>query len=569
MYIDIVPNRNSPPAILLRRSVRDGKKVTKETIANLSELSIEQAQAIRQILKGNPLTTPEECFDIVRSKSHGHVDAVLIAMQKLGFDKLLNSRPSKERDLVKAMVVNRILNPESKLAFSRSWEHSTLGELVDVGSATEDDLYAAMDWLYSRQAVIEKKLAKRHLCKDSRVLYDLSSSYFEGTRCPLGKRGYSRDKKRGKLQVNYGLLSDERGCPISIEAYPGNTVDSTTLLPQVEKLKNDFGLESLTIVGDRGMITETQITELKKQSGVDWITALKSGAIRKIMEHDAIQMTLFDEMNLFEFSFDDYPDERLVACRNPELAEHRKKTRNDLLEATKNELEKIKKMVTAGRLKEEDKIGLRTGRVINKFKMAKHFLLEIEEGKFEYTIDLKSVEKEAQLDGIYVIRYSSRFINPIHGEEAVRHYKSLTKVERAFRSIKTVDLEVRPIRHYSESRVKTHLFICMLAYYVKWHMMEAWRPLLFADEELELKSTADPVFPAQRSLSAEQKAFTKKAPDGRPVHSFQTLLKELATITRNTCKQQGDRNTDATFVVDTQRTKYQNEAFKLLKLITV
>lgn len=568
MYIDIVPNRKSPPAILLRESVRQGTKIVKRTLANLSSLSLRQAQLIRQILKGDPLVAPEACFDILSSKAHGHVDAVLLAMRKLGFDNLIATRGSKERDLVVAMIASRILYPQSKLAFSRSWENSTLGERLGIEGVNEDALYAAMDWLYERKDNIEKKLAKRHLSVGDRVLYDLSSSYFEGTQCPIAKRGYSRDQKKGKLQVNYGLLTDERGCPISISVFAGNTSDSTTLLPQVERLQTDFELESVIIVGDRGMISEVQLKVLRERAGVDWITALKSGAIRKLYNEHAIQLTLFDERNLFEFTHADFPGERLIACRNPELAQHRHKTRTSLLEATTQALTKIQGMVAKGTLKEADKIGVRVGRVINQYKMAKHIKLDIAEGRFGFEIDTDRVSKEAELDGVYVIRSSldkeARTANNI-----VLDYKSLSQVERAFRSIKTTDLEVRPIYHYNEQRVRTHLLICMLAYYVKWHMMEAWRALLFADEALAEKRERDPVAPAKRSDSAEEKVRSKKRANGLPVHSFQSLLDQLKTIVRNTCRRRDADALESSFVIDTQLTQTQRDAYQLLKKIKV
>ncbi len=566
MYIDVVPNRKSPPAILLRESVRDGKKIIKRTIANLSSLSLEQAQLIRQILKGEPLVAPEACFDIVKSKAHGDVDAVLLTMRKLGFNNLIASRSSKERDRVVAMVASRILNPESKLAFSRSWENSTLGETLGIESASEDDLYAAMDWLYERQDIIEKKLAKRHLSPGDHVLYDLSSSYFEGKQCPLGKRGYSRDQKKGKLQVNYGLLTDGRGCPVSLSVFPGNTSDATTFLPQVERVQNDFGLESVILVGDRGMISEVQLKVLRERSGVDWITALKSGAIRKLCDEQAIQLALFDERNLFEFTHADFPGERLIACRNPELAYHRSKTRVSLLEATTAALTKVQGMVQKGTLKGTGKIGLRTGRVINHYKMAKHFKLDITETTFSFAIDAESVRKEADLDGLYVIR-SSLEKEKRSANDIVLDYKSLSQVERAFRSIKTTDLKVRPIYHYDEKRVRTHLFICMLAYYVKWHMMEAWRPLLFADEAQEEKRERDPVAPAKRSNHAEKKVRSKKLAEGSPVHSFQSLLSHLKSIVRNTCKRRDADTSEPCFVMDTQPTERQQKAYQLLKKV--
>ncbi|VAX14583.1 Mobile element protein [hydrothermal vent metagenome] len=565
MYIDIVPNRKSPPAILLRESIRQGKKIVKRTIANLSSLSIEQAQGIRRILKGEQLVQPEAHFDILSSRAHGHVDAVLFTIRKLRLDKLIATRRCKERDLVIAMIASRILGPESKPALSRSWENTTLGELLEVEKADEDELYAAMDWLYERQERIENKLAKRHLQEGGRVLYDLSSSYFEGTQCPLAERGYSRDQKKGKLQVNYGLLTDDRGCPVSISVFPGNTSDSTTLLPQVERLQDAFNLKSVVLVGDRGMISQKQVDELKGHSGMDWITALKTGAIRKLMDAEAIQLTLFDERNLFEFTHQDFPGEKLVACRNPELAYRRKHKREALLKATTEALEKIQGMIARGRLKETDKIGVRVGRVINQHKMAKHFKLEIVDNQFSFEVDAEKVKAEAALDGIYVIRTS--VTDGMSAEDVVRHYKALSQVERAFRSIKTMDLDVRPIHHYQEQRVRAHLFLCMLAYYVKWHMMEAWRPLLFADEDQQAKQERDPVAPAKRSVEAESKVQSKQLPDGSPVHSFQSLLRNLATIVRNICQSRDTEAITPAFTIDTQRTQNQQKAFQLLKAI--
>ena len=566
MYIDIVPNRKSPPAILLRESVRQGKKIVKRTIANLSDLTIEQAYAIRMILKGEKLVAPEEHFDILRSAAHGHVDAVLLTIRKLGLDKLIASRRSPERDRVIAMIVSRILCPQSKRALTRDWENTTLGESLDVGDASDDDLYAAMDWLIERQEGIEARLAARHLQTGGRVLYDLSSSYFEGKQCPLAERGYNRDQKKGKLQVNYGLLTDDRGCPVSISVFSGNTSDSQTLMPQVKRLQDKFNLTSVVLVGDRGMISQKQIDELKEHDGVKWITALKTGAIRKLVDVGSIQMTLFDERNLFEFVHPDFPGEKLVACRNPDLAYRRKQKREALLKATTEALEKVQLMVARGYLKDADKIGLRVGRVINQYKMAKHFNLEISEKLFNFNINNEQVDEEAALDGIYVIR--AALDDKLSAEDAVRHYKSLSQVERAFRSIKTMDLEVRPIRHYQEERVKAHLFICMLAYYVKWHMMEAWRPLLFADEDQQAKLTRDPVAPAVRSSGAQEKIQHKKRPDGTPVHSFQSLLRNLATIVRNTCCQSKETDTSF-FTIDTQPTPSQTEAFRLLREIKV
>jgi transposase len=567
MYIDIVPNRKSPPAILLRESTRQGKKIVKRTLANLSSLSIAQAESIRRILKGEKLVKPEEYFDILRSPAHGHVDAVLVTIRRLGLDKIIGSRRSKERDLVVAMIASRILCPQSKLALTRDWGNTTLGELLGVEEADDEALYAAMDWLYERQDAIEKRLAARHLQEGGRVLYDLSSSYFEGEKCPLAALGYSRDKKKGKLQVNYGLLTDDRGCPVSISAFSGNTTDPKTLMPQVERLQGAFNLKSVVLVGDRGMISQKQVDELKGQAGVEWITALKTGAIRKLMDAQAIQLTLFDERNLFELAHPDFPGEKLVACRNPELAHRRKYKREDLLKATSEELVKVQGMIERGYLKDAEKIGVRIGKVINRYKMAKHFKLEIAESQFSFEIDTEKVNAEAALDGIYVIRTSLG--KELSAADTVRHYKALSQVERAFRSIKTMDLEVRPIRHYQEQRVRTHLFLCMLAYYVKWHMMEAWRPLLFADEEQQAKQTRDPVAPAKRSAAAEEKAKSKQLPDGSPAHSFQTLLRNLASIVRSTCRSKDADAGTPTFIIDTQQTPNQKKAFQLLKEIKV
>jgi transposase len=564
MYIDIVPNRKSPPAILLRESIRRGEKIVKRTLANLSSLSIDQAQAIRRVLKGEKLVQPEKHFTILNSRSHGHAEAVLLTIRRLGLDKLIFSRRCKERDLVIAMIASRIVCPQSKLALTRDLEHTTLGESLGVEGVDEDDLYGAMDWLYKRQAGIEKRLAGNHLQEGGRVLYDLSSSYFEGRKCPLAARGYNRDQKKGKLQVNYGLLTDDRGCPVSISVFPGNTSDSKTLMPQIEKLQKDFKLKSVVLVGDRGMITQKQIDDIKELEGMEWITALKTGSIRKLMNGGVIQLTLFDERNLFELTHPDFPKEKLVACRNPELAYRREYKRAALLKATTEALEKIQGMIERGYLKDMDKIGVRVGRVINKYKMAKHFKLEIKENKFCFEIDEEKVSEEAALDGIYVIRTS---LEELPAADAVRHYKSLSQVERAFRSIKTMDLEVRPINHHLEKRVRMHLFLCMLAYYVKWHMMEAWRPLLFTDEDQQAKRTRDPVAPAQRSARAEEKVQSKRLTDGSIAHSFQTLLRNLATIVRNTCRSRDAEAGMSSFTIDTQLTQKQREAFQLLKEI--
>jgi hypothetical protein len=568
MHIDVVPNRNSSPAYLLRESYRDGGKVKKRTLANLSSLPIEQIERIRQILRGEQLAPVDTLFKAVGSAHHGHVQAVLSAMKRLGFDTLLSSRPCRERDLVVAMVAARILKPHSKLATTRWWKVTTLPEILGVSDATEDDLYGAMDWLLARQERIEKKLAARHLRENGLVLYDLTSSYFEGTTCPLAALGHSRDGIKGKLQVNYGLLAAPGGCPVSVSVYDGNTGDPTTLLEQVTKVRDAFGIKNLVLVGDRGMITQKQIDSLKDIEGVDWISALKTGGIRELLRSGALQMGLFDERNLFELTHPGFPGERLIACRNPELARMRAAKRQDLLLATTQELDKAKKMVEKGRLNGKDKIGVRVGRVINKYKMAKHLALVIDDQRFDYEIRQDQVAAEAALDGIYVIR-TSLPKERVSAPDAVRSYKSLSDVERAFRSLKSIDLLVRPIRHRLEDRVRAHIFLCMLSYYVEWHMLEAWRPLLFADEDQVAKAKRDPVAPAKRSDEALRKAATHSLGDGTPAHSFRTLLDELACIVRNMCHRVGADPSEPTFLMTTTPNSRQARALALLDAIRV
>ncbi len=566
MYIDIVPNRKSPPAILLRESVREGNKITKRTLANLSSLSIEQAEAIRAVLKGQTMAPVEEVFEVVRSRSHGGVQAIGSAMKRLRLATLLDRKRSPERDRVLAMIASRVLNPQSKLATARSWEHSTLGEWFGVEEADEDELYGAMDWLLERQEAIERRLAKRHLSEGARALYDLSSSYVEGVCCPLAKRGYSRDGKKGKLQVNYGLLTDARGCPVSLSVFEGNTSDSVTLLEQVDKLQSAFALNEVILVGDRGMISQKQVDALGEYEGVRWITALKSGAIRKLLNAGAIQMDLFDERNLAEVVHEDFPGERLIVCRNPQLAKLRTHKRRELLAATCDELAVVQRMVAGGRLKDKEKIGVRVGRVLNKYKMAKHFILQIDTAHFAFEIDELQVAEEAALDGLYVIRTSVP-AEQLSDEAAVRHYKDLSQVEAAFRRLKSNDLEIRPIRHYSDKRVRAHLFLCMLAYYVQWHMNEAWRSLLFADEDLQRRAQRDPVAPASRSDSAQEKLTSKRLSDTSPAHSFRTLLNELATLVRNTCRRKNTEAQEAGFQLDTRPNTKQQEALRLIDAI--
>jgi len=568
MHIDIVPNRNSRPAYLLRESVREGKRVRKRTLANLSSLSDEQIFAIRAVLRGDPMQSPAERFEVVASKAHGAAHAVRVAMRRLELPKLLGSRPSPERDLVLAMVASRILAPHTKLATTRWWHTTTLAEDFGVAGADEDDLYAAMDWLLERQEAIQKKLAARHLSPGGMVLYDLSSSYFEGSCCPLGKLGYNRDGKRGLLQVNYGLLTDARGCPVAVSVHEGNVADSQTLMPQIKRLREDFGIEQLVMVGDRGMISSKAIEELRDTEGIAWITALKSASIRVLVEQGQLQLGLFDERNLIEFASPDYPGERLVACRNPQLARLRAHKREALLCATEANLAKIKSQVEATKLKGRDKIGVRVGKVIDQYKMAKHFDLSIEDNSFAFARKVEHITAEAALDGIYIIRTS---VSPaqMDAPQCVRNYKALSNVERAFRSLKTIDLKVRPIHHRTADRVRAHIFLCMLAYYVEWHMREAWRELMFADEDQQAKQQRDPVAPAVRSAAAQLKARTRILANGSPAHSFRTLVEELNTIVRNTCRAPSDQASSGNFTIDTTPNDKQRRALELLKTITV
>jgi transposase len=568
MHIDGVPNRTSRPTYLLRESYREGKKVRKRTLANLSALSDEQIEAIRAVLAGQSVRPIEQLWQTIRSRPHGAVQAVRVAMQKLGFESLIASRSSPERDAVCAMVAARILSPHTKLATTRWWHTTTLPEEFGVGAVDENDLYAAMDWLLERQSTIQKKLAARHLSEGALALYDLSSSYFEGRCCPLAKIGYSRDGKRNTLQVNYGLLTNRAGCPVAISVYEGNTADAKTLPEQVARLREDFGLERLVLVGDRGMISHKAIDSLRELPGLAWITALKSAQIRALVHSGALQLGLFDERNLFEFAHPDYPDERLIACRNAELGRRRAHKREALLVATEKELEKVRTRIENGSLTGRDKIGVRVGKVVNKYKVAKLFALTIEEDRFEFHRLAEQVAAEAALDGIYIIR-SSVPKKHMDSAEAVRSYKALTQVERAFRSMKTIDLHIRPIHHWLETRVRAHIFLCMLAYYVEWHMREVWRELLFADEDLKRKTRRDPVAAAQRSAAALQKVATHTLEDGSPAHSFRTLLQELSTIVRNTCLPSAGASVSLTFQMTTLPNPTQQRALQLLQSITV
>ena len=551
---------------LLRRSYREDGTVKNETLGNLSHLPESLIEIIRRSLQGETFVPLAQAFEITRSRPHGHVQAVALAMQRLGLASLIASQPCRERELVLAMVASRIVEPHTKLATTRWWHTTTLAEDFGVAEATEDELYAAMDWLLARQDRVQKKLASRHLHEDGLVLYDLSSSYFEGVTCPLAKRGYSRDGRVGSLQVNYGLLTDQRGCPVAVSVHEGNTADSATFMPAVHKLREDFGIERLVMIGDRGMVSQKAIDELQDSDGVGWITALKSVSIRALVEQGQLQMGLFDQRNLLELSSPDYPGERLVACRNDALAKLRAHKREDLLCATKQALQAIQLRVEAGKLKGQDLIGVRVGKIINRYKVAKHFELHITDASLSWARRAHSITSEAALDGLYIIR-TCLPPEQMDAPQCVRNYKALANVERAFRSIKTVDLKVRPIHHRLAARVRSHIFLCMLAYYVQWHMREAWRELTFADTELQDKATRDPVAPAKRSQKALAKAKAKShaLEDGTPAHSFGTLMADLSGVVRNTCSTPGAGADAPTFEITTTANASQLRALKLIQ----
>lgn len=572
MYVATIPNRGAKPTIIIREGYRENGKVKNRTIANISHWPKEKIEALRLVLKGKKLAEVDKLFEKLESKHHGHVQAVLKVIDLLGLDKLISAKHCPERDIIVAVIVARLCSPDSKLAMTRWWNDTTLPDLLGLEGVDEKDIYQSMDWLLERQGRIEKKLAKRHLSDGDMVLYDLTSSYFEGVTCPLAKLGKSRDRKRNTLQVNYGLMASREGCPVSVSVFEGNTGDPTTLMEQARKAREDFGIDEMVMVGDRGMISQKQIDELKTMDGIAWITALKSGAIRKLSKAGVLQMDLFDERNIFELTHEDFPGERLVACRNQALGRKRKHKRDSMLEATVAELEKIRTMLKRGTLKKEertkDKIGVRVGKIINKYKMAKHIVLDIDDNSLDFKINKESVAAEAALDGIYIIR-TSLPKDKMDADEAVRSYKNLTNVERAFRSLKSIDLMVRPIRHRTEDRVKAHIFVSMLAYYVQRYMLEALRPLLFADEDQEAKKTRDPVKPSKRSRKALEKIKTKKLDDGTVVHSFKTLLHHMSTITRDLCRQSTQGDSSNTFTIDTTPNDKQQQVLDLLSQISL
>ena len=571
MYIETVANRNSPPCILLRESFRQEGKVKHRTLANLTDWPKPIVAGLRLLLKGHPpsSTVSSESFRITRSLPHGHVQAVLEVVRALGLDRLLGAKLSPERNLALAMIVARLLEPGSKLATARSLDCHTLSSTLAQechleGSIHENELYAALDWLVSRQARIENALAARHLEEGCLVLYDLTSSYLEGKCCELARLGFNRDGKKGKLQIEYGLLCNREGCPVAVEVFEGDTADPMTLGSQIKKMRERFGLKQVVIVGDRGMITQARIDqELRGIEGLGWIGALRSSQIAGLLQEGTIAPSLFDDKNLAEISSPDFPDERLIACRNPFLAQYRTTKREALLSATEVELQKIALATKREKraLRGKAKIALRVGRLIEKFKMAKHFILEIEEDAFGWKRNETKIAEEAALDGMYVVR-TSVDQSKLSASCAVERYKDLGSVEQAFRCFKSVDLKVRPIHHRLEGRVRAHVFLCMLAYYLEWHMRKALAPMLFAEEGLR-GPREDVVSPKKPSPNATRKARTKKTLDGDPVHSFQTLLADLSTIVRNSITP--NLEGAPAWQQETEPSALQQRAFDLLK----
>ena len=570
MYIEAVPNRNSPPAILLRETYRQEGRIRKRTLCNLSHWPTAHVEGLRGVLRGGTvIPAGHDAFTVTRSLPHGHVAAALGTARKIGLDRILGPDGNRCRDLVLALLVGRILEPTSKLAAARALSPATaassLGEVLGLGAVDDDELYAALDWLLERQPAIETTLARRHLTTGTLVLYDVSSSYMEGSCCPLAKRGYSRDGKKGTLQIVYGLLCAPDGCPIAVEVFDGNTGDPTTLAPQIEKLKQRFHLDHVVLVGDRGMITDARLTEDIKSAGLDWITALRAPAIRDLMNSGLLQLTLFDQRDMASITSPDFPGERLVVCRNPDLAAERARKREDLLAATEKDLARIKAAVGRKRnpLRGTAEIALKVGEVLNTYKVKKHFDLDITDAAFSFTRKTAEIAAEAATDGSYVVRTSVPEAT-LGDADTVRSYKSLSLVERAFRCIKTVDLHVRPVYHWLADRVRAHVFLCMLAYYLEWHMRQRLAPMLFDDTDKEAAEAqrSSVVAQAQRSKAAIKKQTTGLTVDGLAVHSFRTLLLDLATLARNTMTTA--INPDHPLTVLTRPTPIQQRAFDLL-----
>ena len=566
MYVEAVPNRDSPPAILLRESWREGGRTLKKTIANLSDWPKHKIDALRRVLRDENLVSVNEVFSIERTIPHGHVEAVLGTIHKLGLPAILSSRPCRERDLVMGMITERLISPGSKLATTRTWSSTSLGEQLAIKDAAVDELYSALDWLLARQTRIEAKLAKHHLENGALVLYDTSTSFYTGRRCPLAHFGHDRDKK-GLPVILYGVLTNAEGCPVAVEVYPGNTGDPKTVGDQVTKLQKQFSLSSVVIVGDRGMLTQTQIDLLKQREDVGWISCLRSHSIRELVHKRLIQPSLFDDRNLAEIISPSFPGERLVACFNHALATERTRKREELLQVTEKRLEALAREVKRRTRKPlgKDEIGLKAGKTLGRFKMGKHFQLKIGEGSFEWNRREETILREAALDGIYVIR-TSLPKEQLSAEDAVRSYKNLSVVERVFRCLKGVDILVRPIHHRTEDRVRAHIFLCMLAYYVEWHMRRALAPLLFHDEELSAdRAIRDPVAPAKPSASAKAKKAARETSDGLPLHSFKTLLKDLATRSKSLCRM-GSGPDAPTITRTSEPSPLQARAFDLLGL---
>jgi transposase len=571
MYVARVPNRNSPPAYLLREGWREGSKVKTRTLANLSHWPAAKIEALRRLLADAVPATDGRGLKMLRSLPHGHVAAVLGTARRIGLDRLLASGEGASRmaSLALALVVARVIEPGSKLATARQLDGATasssLGPALDLDAVCEKELYATLDWLLARQARIEKALAKRHLKDSTLVLYDLTSTWFEGRTCPLAKHGHNRDKKSGKLQIVFGLLCSATGCPVAVEVFEGNTGDPTTLKTQVDKLKERFGLSRIVLVGDRGMITSKQIETVLKPAGLEWITALRNASIRALVEAGSLQLALFDERDMAEISSRDYPGERLVVCRNPLLADERARKRRDLLDATERNLAKVTAATQRQRrrLRGKDKIGVAIGKVLDRHKMAKHFELTITDDGFTAVRKTDHIDDEATLDGFYVIRTPVP-VTALPSTETVAAYKSLAFVERAFRAIKTVDLEVRPIHHRLADRVRAHILLCMLAYHLEWHMRQALAPILFEDHDRASAAALRKsiVAPALRSKAARRKIASKRTDDGLRVHSFRTLLADLATFTRNTMAI--DEAPSETFFLYPEPTPIQEKAFTLL-----
>lgn len=570
MYIESVPNRNSPPAILLRESYRDAGKIKKRTIANLSDWPTEIVEGLRTLLKGGKVApADQESIIVRRALPHGHVAAVLGTLRNIGLDRMLGPPRNRCRDLVIAMIVARLIAPASKLATARLLDprtaSSSLGDGLGLGPVDEDELYVALDWLGERQEAIEKALARKHLHDGTLVLYDVSSSYVEGRCCELARLGYNRDGKKGKLQIVYGLLCAADGCPVAIEVFEGDTGDPRTLAAQIDKVKKRFALERVALVGDRGMITQARLDAEITPAGLDWITALRAPAIRTLVEAGALQMSLFDQRDMAAITSPDYPGERLIVCRNPDLARERTRKREDLLAATEADLAVIAAAVRRARnpLRGEAEIALKVGAVVNRHKVAKHFELSIGEASFSFHRKTEAIAAEAALDGIYVVR-TNLPKKLLDDAATVGAYKSLARVERAFRSLKTVNIHLRPIFHWTTPRVRAHVLLCMLAYHVEHYMRARLAPMLYdeTDHEAAAALRASIVAKAERSEAARRKQTTGLTDDGLPVHSFQSLLADLATYAR--IQATTALNDKYVFTLYTRPTPIQQRAFELL-----